>query len=358
MVVRDLHQEVSLQPFVPLRRVGVLSLALTAVLVLVLLGARDRERPAVAVAVADPAAPERTLASLRRLDDHPLFTMRFEGRYDRLAHLPEVERATALAAARGTWACSLFSTAPLFGRNFDWDPDPALLLFTDPPDGYASVSMVDLSYLGFGPSSPPDRVAEARRRLLLAAPLLPFDGMNEPGLVVGMAQVDEARDDPGPDRPTVGSVRIIRLMLDQARTVAEAVAVMGRYHVDFSGGPPLHYLIADASGRSAVVEYVGGQMRVGWREVAWQAAVNFPLSGTPEQERQADPRYRTLSGELARGGVRDWRQAMGLLERVAQPHTRWSVVYDTRDGEVHLVMGQHYADVHSFHLPLAGGARP
>jgi hypothetical protein len=143
-------------------------------------------------------------------------------------------------------------------------------------------------------------------------------------------------------------------VLDQARTVAEAVAVMGRYHVDFSGGPPLHYLIADATGRTAVVEYVSGRMRLVGQEGAWQAAVNFPLTGTPEQARQADPRYRALSGELAHGDVRDWRQAMRLLERVAQPQTRWSVVYGLRDGEVHLVMGQHYADVHSFRLPHAG----
>jgi Linear amide C-N hydrolases, choloylglycine hydrolase family len=329
------------------------SLALAAVLVVVLLGARDRERPAITVAVADPAAADRTLASLRRLDDHPLFTMTFQGSYDRLAHLPEVERATALAAARGTWACSLFSAAPVFGRNFDWDDDPALLLFTDPPDGYASVSMVDLSYLGFGRSSPPDQVAEARRRLLLAAPLLPFDGMNEHGLVVGMAAVEGATADLERDRPTVGSVRIIRLMLDQARTTTEAVAVMRRYNVDFSSGPPLHYLIADATGRAAVVEYVDGRMRVVWQEGAWQAAVNFHLTGTSEPARQADPRYRAISGELAHGEVRDWRQAMRLLERVAQPHTRWSVVYGMRDGEVHLAMGQHYADVHTFHLPLA-----
>ena len=36
----------------------------------------------------------------------------------------------------------------LLGRNFDWYEHPALILFTDPPDGYASVSMVDISYLG------------------------------------------------------------------------------------------------------------------------------------------------------------------------------------------------------------------
>ena len=35
----------------------------------------------------------------------------------------------------------------VYGRNFDWQYSPALLLFTNPPDGYASVSMVDIEYL-------------------------------------------------------------------------------------------------------------------------------------------------------------------------------------------------------------------
>ena len=53
--------------------------------------------------------------------------------------------------------CSLFAALGdpenrLFGRNFDWRYSPALLLFTDRPagGGYASVSMVDIAYLGFG----------------------------------------------------------------------------------------------------------------------------------------------------------------------------------------------------------------
>ena len=43
-----------------------------------------------------------------------------------------------------------------YGRNFDWEFSPALLLFTDPPDGYASVSMVDLTFLGISPAASKD----------------------------------------------------------------------------------------------------------------------------------------------------------------------------------------------------------
>ena len=52
------------------------------------------------------------------------------------------------------FACSTFVAATpqgqrLFGRNFDLTDSPAMLLVTRPPQGYASLSLVNLSFLGF-----------------------------------------------------------------------------------------------------------------------------------------------------------------------------------------------------------------
>jgi len=42
-----------------------------------------------------------------------------------------------------TWGCSLFAamggTNKFYGRNFDWEMSPALLLFNHPTEGYDSV---------------------------------------------------------------------------------------------------------------------------------------------------------------------------------------------------------------------------
>ena len=100
-------------------------------------------------------------------------------------------------------ACSLFAAFgeagdTLFGRNFDWEFSPALLLFTDPPDGYASVSMVDLTFLEISPAAARTLtdLSPAERTALLAAPSMPFDGMNEYGLTIAMAAVpDEPQSD-------------------------------------------------------------------------------------------------------------------------------------------------------------------
>jgi hypothetical protein len=293
-----------------------------------------------AAAGADDAAAAQTLASLRRVDALPLYEMRYVGDYDATA-------GTDPAAPASPFGCSLFAapgvTGQLYGRNFDWDANPAMVLHTDPPGGYASTSIVDISYLGVGADPTGDR-------RLLDAPLLPFDGMNERGLFVGLAADESATLTPDPAKPTVGSVRIMRLVLDGAATVDEAVDVFARHNVDFDGGPPLHYLLADPSGASAVVEYVDGRMSV-VRDT--RVLTNVRLTGVPEDRRRADDRYGTAAAALDRGAL-DWQGAMDVLRDVAQGHTRWSAVYEPATGTVRVVAGQRWSTVHTFRLAGSG----
>ncbi|MFG3601221.1 linear amide C-N hydrolase [Micromonospora chersina] len=305
-------------------------------LLLVATGCGGGGRPAVPAGAGTPTASrqdagqvEQTLASLRRVDDLPLYEMTYVGDYDPTVGVAGTPQATP-------FGCSLFAargdrSRPLFARNFDWDANPALVLRTDPPDGYASISLVDISYLGVTADPAGDR-------RLLNAPLLPFDGMNERGLAVGLAADDGATAEPVPGRPTAGSVRILRLVLDSAATVDEAIAVFERYNLDFDGGPPLHYLIADATGASAVIEFVDGRMRAEKGRGAWQALTNVPAVGVADRDLRTDHRYGVLAEALDRaGGAVDAPGALRLLDAVRQAHTRWSVTYGLRTGEVRLV---------------------
>lgn len=296
------------------------------------------------------AEADATLASLRRLPGTHIYAMTYTGDYDELA-------GVAMPPSASPFGCSLFyasgdASRPVYARNFDWDPNPALVLHTDPPDGYASVSIVDISYLGV-PAGVDPLTDESARRELLDAPLLPFDGMNDKGLVVGLAADESGRADRIPGRPTVGSVRILRLILDRAATVDQALAFLDRFNLDFDGGPPLHYLIADRSGASAVVEFVDGQRVVTRGGPPWQALTNFRLAGADVAVKRADRRYATAQAALdARAGVLDWRQSLDVLRAVAQPHTQWSVTYEPRSGAVHLVARQDWESVHEFTLAM------
>jgi choloylglycine hydrolase len=298
----------------------------------------------------------QTLSSLRQLDDHPLFAMTYVGPSPKLATASAKPAQGAVTvreqrpAGRTAYACTVFLAAgntgrPLLGRNFDWDHNPALLLHSKPTDGgYASVSLVDLSYLGFTKT---DVMDPAKRNQLLRAPALPFDGMNEHGLAIGMAADEVARAEVKPGRPAVGSVGVMRLALDTTRTVDEAVALFGRYNLDFNGGPPLHYLIADATGAGALVEFVAGSMRVTRKQGPWQLMTNFQYAVTDAAGRQADWRYRTASARLdAAGGKLDEAQSLRLLQDVRQGHTQWSLVYDLRSGATAIATGQRYERIH------------
>jgi hypothetical protein len=303
-----------------------------------------------------PLREWRSLFSVRKVDSYPLYVMRYYGDYGFSRYL---ERGIAQGQASlpgfgwaDAWACTGFAAAnpsgdAIMGRNFDWRNRQALLLFTDPPDGYASVSMVDTSHLGY----PRENPSWADRRALLDAPYLPFDGMNERGLAVGMMAVPHARDRDKPQSVTISSIHAIRLMLDYAANVEEAVSLLGEVTVAF-GDPPIHYLVADSSGHSAVIEYLDGEMVVQHNEKPWHVSTNFILAEA--RLAGADSgcwRYNLAYERLEQGhGTISQADAMSLLQDASQPNTMWSVVYHMGSGVLDVVVGRQYDQVHSFQL--------
>ena len=311
-----------------------------------------------------PAEQAAILGSLEQVDGYPLYTMRYGGDYSR-----EVGGGweTDPASSNLGWACSLFAglgdeEKQVFGRNFDWQYSPALLLFTEPPNGYASVSMVDIAYLGYGGARAGSLLdlPLAERTGLLAAPHWPFDGMNEHGLVVGMAAVPPGGMAPDPAKATLGSLGIIRHILDHARDVDEALSIFGEFNVDFEGGPPLHYLLSDRSGRAVLVEFYGGEMAVLPNERPWHLATNF-LRAAVDPAHNGSPkgrcwRYDRIEEVLSEtGGRLEPGEALDLLGQVAQDGTQWSIVYNQHSGEVLVAMGRQYDEPHTLHLPLRPG---
>ena len=301
-----------------------------------------------------------TLSSLKQVDPYPLYTMTYVGTYRPRTVNLDIEKPTARNESLPVWACSLFTVLldeenMLYGRNFDWQFSPALLLFTDPPDGYASVSMVDIEYLGYDDMSSRNLLdlPVEQRTDLLDAPYLPFDGMNEYGLAIGMAAVPSGNMQSDPKKETIGSLGIIREMLDHARNVDEAVEIIESYNIDFAGGPRIHYLMADIKGMSVLVEYHNGEMQVIENEESWHLATNFLRSSVDDPADGDCWRYNTISTILAEtNGQINSQAAMQLLTNVAQDNTQWSVVYQMSAGTVDIVMGQQYQNLYQFRLDL------
>jgi hypothetical protein len=302
------------------------------------------------------------LNSLEKIDDYPLYVMHYYGDYE--AASPAAVIVTVGEAgwpsSSSAWACSLFAALGaadnrLYGRNFDWEYSPALLLFTHPPDGYDSVSMVDVDYMiDAAQVGNLTDLPLAERKPLLDAPRWPFDGMNEHGLVVGMAAVPASDLPRDSSKATIDSISLIREMLDHARSVDEALAIVQSYNVDMGGGPHIHYLLADASGRAALLEFYRGEMVVLPNQDSWHLATNFLRAQASDELGQCQ-RYDKIFQRLTESaGQLNAPDAMELLSQVAQGNTQWSVVYEMSTGSVNVVVGQEYDEVYNFYLDLAG----
>jgi len=335
-----------------MKRWGSQWVALVCLTGIILAGCLAVRGPVGAGETPPSTAAAGIVRDLQRVDDYPLYVARYEGDYGFDRFLKSGERPAFsgdLPAGRRPWACTGFAAQggeALYGRNFDWYQHPALLLYTDPPEGYASVSMVDLYYLGYDRGTQLTADAPALRR----APYLPFDGMNDQGLAIGMMAVDKAEAPARPGARVLSDLEVIRLLLDYARNVDEALALLQQYTVQFDE-VPLHYQLADRSGRAAVVEFVDGEMRVFRSGQAWQVSTNFLFA---EGEAHATCwRYDRASAVLQeRQGRLLMPEAMDLLQSVSQSGngsaTLWSVVYNMNSGAIHVVMNRNFQKVYSF----------
>ncbi len=296
--------------------------------------------------------PITAMASLEKVDDFPLYVMRYKGEYffDFFA-----ERGVEWGPYQKVYdklnpaACTSFAAlAPdanaVFGRNFDWKHRSSLLLFTYPPDGYASVSMVDLFYLGLEGLQ---EIGWARRVNLLGAPYATIDGMNECGVAIAQNAVPRSNTPKDPNRPTLLNSQMARLVLDHAKDVDEAIALIRQYNIAFAD-TAVHFHIADSSGKSAVVEYVEDEISIVRDDKPWQVSTNYLFSEAIQPNCR---RYEKAARSLVESqGSKSAEEAMSLLQSTSQDNTTWSVVYNLSNGRVSLALGKNYDKVHTFEL--------
>lgn len=307
-----------------------------------------------------------TLSSLEKVDGYPLYTMHYSAPFDlealHSATISPLDRlgseSTIHRPPANPWACSLFAALGdpennLYGRNFDWEYSLALLLFKDSPGAYASVSMVDLAYFRFSGDQANNllKLPLEERRPLLRTPSMPFDGMNEHGLVVAMATVQPDVMTTDPDKETIDSIGVMREMLDRARDVDEALDILGRYNIRMNG-PALHYLLADRSGKAVLVEFYKGEIQVIPNPQPWHVATNFITASVEGDPAGTCWRYDTISRRLDETkGKLSTQEALDLLAQVSQDITQWSVVYDMSNRAINVVVGRQYnSQPHVFQL--------
>jgi hypothetical protein len=298
-----------------------------------------------------------------RLDDYPLYYTHISSDYGFDAYRRQgmgAAATTSLADGRRSrvpWGCTCFATAraaggPLFGRNFDFQHQASLLLYTSPPNAFASLSMVDLYHVGFGTNASLSDL-RARPDTLGRAPYYPMDGVNEKGVAIGLMAVPSAWPPFDPAKVTLYDLALIRLVLDYATDTDHAVELLRGYNYR-AGTLPVHFLIADRGGTSVLVEYVGQDLKAIRATEPYMVATNFTVFGSQAPFATGCARYDLAYSTLReRNGVLSHAEALELLSGVAQNTTMWSAVYDLEARSVDLVPGRRYPSIYRFSI---GGA--
>ena len=258
----------------------------------------------------------------------------------------------------GCSALSVKSTdgSYIFGRNFDWNSCQALVVSAEPEVGYASISTVNMDFIQAAAGMDMERLSDEMKTM--AALYAPLDGMNEKGLCVSVNMIeDPATINQDTDKKDITTTTAVRLLLDQAADVDEALELLKQYDLHASMGMMVHFALAEAKGNAAAVEYVDNEMVVTDTHVL----TNFYLA---EGEKfgigteQSHTRYEILTETLKEKQTMDMQDVRDALDSVSKDNfgefesTEWSIVFHQGSGKVVYYHRENYEKAYTFQIPL------
>lgn len=230
----------------------------------------------------------------------------------------------------------------LFGRNYDW---------------ITGTGVVYTNLRGLAKASSPDKDGTTIQWVSRYGSItfnqygkeFPTGGMNEQGLVVELMWLDGTKYPVADNRPAVDVLQWIQYQLDNCGNIDDVIASDKKLRIG-NGNVPLHYLIADASGKAATIEFLDGRMVVHKGSdlpfpVLTNDSYSFSLKETKSAIRSTGNPARSFTNNSidrfakACSMVQQYQDmpsnqdaktyAFNILDAVAQgTHTKWSIVYD------------------------------
>ena len=139
--------------------------------------------------------------------------------------------------------------------------------------------------------------------------------------------------------PAIIQSTLERVILDYAKDADEAVDLVRAFNVHFVETPE-HLMVADASGRFRIIEFIGGEIRV----TAARAALanlheRYRVATIGAERADACSRYRTGSAEAEKlGGVVDYADARRVARSMSVDNwTMWTSVYNLTTRELGVI---------------------
>lgn len=324
-----------------------------------------------------------TLRTINKISDYPFYEMEYKADYALEEFLKKgaatdeelVEFITSKMLkgfkvnAKPNGACSTFKATTkegdyLFARNFDYKASSGMIVKSQPKEGYRSISLVNLAHIGYINGKLPEGNM-VNQISTLATPYVVLDGMNECGLAVGVLVVRDQITNQETNKVPITTTAALRMLLDKAANVEEAIKLLQQYDMHSSGGVGYHFQIADAVGDSVVVEYVDNEMKlIRPDENGYLAATNFLLYET-RNDGVGQDRYQTIMDHLVEtDAILSEEEAMVVLEQASSDNkeityydgqtiisnTQWSAVYNLSKRTVKICIGHDYSKVYEYNL--------
>lgn len=281
--------------------------------------------------------------------------------------------------------CSVFAVPEaesvdfLMGRNYDFRhfdktgtsyvPTSAILVHTAPAGGKKSISMVDGLNMGFKQGFYTDNNTDLS--IMMGLPYAALDGINEDGFAIGVLALNEKQTCQETNKKRISTTVTIRMLLDRASTVKEAVTLLKGYDMDMRGNgrSNYHFFMADATGDYAIVEYtipkgdsIPRVMEVLTGNDTLRCVTNFYVSptmaGTTDGwgSEHGKDRYETMRKTLHENNYTlGEAKAMELLDSVSQPpteeltsQTQWSSLYNLTEKTLKLAILREYGKEYNF----------
>src|SRR5688500_6598065 len=230
----------------------------------------------------------------------------------------------------------------VFGRNYDWITD---------------AGMVCTNLKGLSKTSLQTENGETINWVSLYGSItfnqygkeFPTGGMNEKGLVVELMWLDETKYPEVDKRPSIGVLQWIQYQLDNCTSIEEVIATDKILRITTTSAP-LHYLVVDANGNAATIEFLDGKLTVHkGSDLPFPVLTNSTyqeskLSGTPTSGGNYESFQNNSIERFAKACrmVQEYSEnkitipvvdyAFSILDNVSQgDHTKWSIVYDLKN---------------------------
>jgi penicillin V acylase-like amidase (Ntn superfamily) len=258
-----------------------------------------------------------------------------------------------LVYSEAAFACSTFLLNKdgqlVFGRNYDWVSGNGMLVVNT-----KGVKKMALVAEAENPASWISKWGSVTFNQF--GKEFPHGGMNEAGLVIELMWLDETAYPAEDKRQALSELQWIQYQLDNFSKVEEVIASDQTIRISRKNAVPLHFLVADASGDAASIEFINGKLVAHrGKDLAFPVLTNTTYDKSIRQVTDAKQagsfadnsvqRFATACNMVTQFQKAATKEAavdyaFNILDKVAQgDYTKWRIAYDITKREIHFITG-------------------